>query len=65
MLLFFESNLSLVLHVKVFLAKEACNVILQTCKQEEITFPRTFISWFIPYFIGQYCQQTSEVGGSE
>ena len=49
---YFESNLSLVLLIKVFLTKKACNVVWKPSKHEEITFPKEFIFGFIPYFVG-------------
>ena len=49
---YFESNLSLVLLIKVFLKKKACNVVLQSSKLEEIILPQDFIFAFMPYFIG-------------
>ena len=49
---YFESNLSLVLLIKVFLRKKACNVVLQSSKLEDIILPQDFIFAFTPHFIG-------------
>ena len=38
--------------VKVFICKKACDVVLQSSKHEEITFPHGFAFVFISCFIG-------------
>ena len=38
--------------VKVFICKKACDVVLQSSKHEEITFPQGFAFVFISCFIG-------------
>ena len=48
---YFESNLSLVLLVKVLLIKRACKVLLYSPKHEEITFLHNSIFVFILYLI--------------
>ena len=49
---YFESNLYLVLHIKMLFIKKACNFVLQSSKHEEITFPHEFTPVFILYSIG-------------
>ena len=49
---YFESNLGLVLLMKVLFTKNVCNVVLQSSKPEEITFPPGIMFVFMPYFIG-------------
>ena len=47
---YIESNLSLVLLIKVFLTKKTCDVALLSSKHEEITFPQDFLFVFSHIF---------------
>ena len=63
---YFESNLSLVLLVKVLLIKRACKVLLYSPKHEEITFLHNSIFVFIPYLIEAILsKKMSRSGGLE
>ena len=45
--------------IKVYFIKEACNVVFQSFKNEEITLPHEFIFVFIDYFIEEILSKKS------
>ena len=62
-LLLFPTNLTMVWYAKVLLIKEECNVVLQSSKHEEITFPHEYLFVFTLYITGAILSKNVVNGG--